>query len=74
MPSLYGNRSKPMPPYTASEEEWEAYRYCVRNNISRLLAQTSLRNILGTKNLHEILSDRESIAQAMQVREGLVVV
>ena len=33
----------------------------------RLLAQTSLRNILGTKNLHEILSDRESIALAMQV-------
>jgi len=33
---------------------------------TRLLAQTSLRNILGTKNLHEILSDRESIAQAMQ--------
>ena len=33
----------------------------------RLLAQTSLRNILGTKNLHEILSDRDSIAGAMQV-------
>ena len=32
----------------------------------RLLAQTSLRNILGTKNLHEILSDRDSIAGAMQ--------
>ena len=31
--------------------------------------QTSLRNILGTKNLHEILSDRESIALAMQVAE-----
>ena len=30
--------------------------------------QTSLRNILGTKNLHEILSDRESIALAMQVQ------
>jgi len=33
---------------------------------TRLLAQTTLRNILGTKNLHEILSDRESIAQSMQ--------
>jgi len=33
---------------------------------TRLLAQTSLRNILGTKNLHEILSDRESISLAMQ--------
>ncbi len=34
---------------------------------TRLLAQTTLRNILGTKTLHEILSDRESIAMAMQV-------
>lgn len=34
---------------------------------TRLLAQTTLRNILGTKNLHEILSDRESISGAMQV-------
>merc|ERR1719150_1796513 len=33
---------------------------------TRLLAQTTLRNILGTKNLHEILSDRESIAGSMQ--------
>ena len=33
----------------------------------RLLAQTTLRNILGTKNLHEILSDRESITGSMQV-------
>ncbi len=34
---------------------------------TRLLAQTTLRNILGTKNLHEILSDRESISVSMQV-------
>ena len=33
----------------------------------RLLAQTTLRNILGTKNLHEILSDRDSISGSMQV-------
>ncbi|XP_059092154.1 band 7 protein AGAP004871-like isoform X1 [Tigriopus californicus] len=33
---------------------------------TRLLAQTTLRNILGTKNLHEILSDRESISASMQ--------
>lgn len=31
-----------------------------------LLAQTTLRNILGTKNLSEILSDREQIAHNMQ--------
>jgi len=34
---------------------------------TQLLAQTTLRNILGTKNLHEILSQRESIANSMQV-------
>merc|ERR1719370_999592 len=34
---------------------------------TKLLAQTSLRNILGTKNLHEILSDRDSISGSMQV-------
>ncbi|XP_060923218.1 stomatin-like [Limanda limanda] len=31
-----------------------------------LLAQTTLRNVLGTKNLSEVLSDREIIAHAMQ--------
>ncbi|RVE65555.1 hypothetical protein OJAV_G00117730 [Oryzias javanicus] len=31
-----------------------------------LLAQTTLRNVLGTKNLSEILSDREEIAHSMQ--------
>lgn len=31
-----------------------------------LLAQTTLRNILGTKNLSQILSDREHIAHNMQ--------
>ncbi|RWS20994.1 stomatin-2-like protein, partial [Leptotrombidium deliense] len=33
---------------------------------TRLLAQTTLRNMLGTHNLHEILSDRESISASMQ--------
>ncbi|XP_075885982.1 stomatin [Nelusetta ayraudi] len=33
---------------------------------TRLLAQTTLRNVLGTKNLAEILSDREEIAHTMQ--------
>ncbi|KAH7641597.1 hypothetical protein DERF_001494 [Dermatophagoides farinae] len=33
---------------------------------TRLLAQTTLRNMLGTHNLHEILSDRESISNSMQ--------
>ena len=34
---------------------------------ARLLAQTTLRNILGTKDLHQILSDRENISGSMQV-------
>ena len=33
---------------------------------ARLLAATTLRNVLGTKNLGDILSERESIAQEMQ--------
>lgn len=35
---------------------------------TRLLAQTTLRNVLGTKNLAEILSERETISSSMQVR------
>lgn len=34
---------------------------------TRLLAQTTLRNVLGTRPLHEILSDREAISNTMQV-------
>ena len=34
---------------------------------ARLLAATTLRNVLGTRNLGDILSERESIAQEMQV-------
>ena len=49
------------PQTTMSTRIVKLFYYC------RLLAQTSLRNILGTKNLHEILSDRESISIAMQV-------
>ena len=36
---------------------------------TRLLAQTTLRNVLGTKNLAENLSERESISNSM--REAL---
>lgn len=41
----------------------------VRNadEATRLLAQTTLRNVLGTKNLSEVLSDREGISHSMQV-------
>ena len=33
---------------------------------TRLLAATTLRNVLGTKNLSEILSERETISHQMQ--------
>uniref|UniRef100_A0A0R3RD12 Type II toxin-antitoxin system PemK/MazF family toxin n=1 Tax=Brugia timori TaxID=42155 RepID=A0A0R3RD12_9BILA len=34
---------------------------------TKLLAQTTLRNILGTKTLTEMLSDREAISLQMQI-------
>lgn len=37
------------------------------NRSTRLLAATTLRNVLGTKNLSEILADREAISHQMQV-------
>ena len=40
------------------------------NRSTRLLAATTLRNVLGTKNLAEILSERESISHLMQVRRA----
>ena len=38
----------------------------VYSHSTRLLAATTLRNVLGTKNLAEILSERETIAHVMQ--------
>ncbi|XP_034969542.1 stomatin [Zootoca vivipara] len=37
------------------------------DSATRLLAQTTLRNVLGTKSLSQILSDREEIAHSMQI-------
>jgi erythrocyte band 7 integral membrane protein len=34
---------------------------------TKLLAATTLRNVLGTKSLHEILSERETVASLIQV-------
>ncbi len=34
---------------------------------TRLLSQTTLRNILGTKTLAEVLSEREAVSHMMQV-------
>ena len=41
---------------------------------TRLLAATTLRNILGTKTLQEILQEREIIAHHMQVRQKTVLI
>ncbi|XP_069976877.1 band 7 protein AGAP004871 isoform X5 [Penaeus vannamei] len=46
---------------TASEINVEDYSHS-----TRLLAATTLRNVLGTRNLAEILSERESISATMQ--------
>ena len=64
---------------TSPKKNWKLKRYYkVYNPISaisnvddysqsaRLLAATTLRNVLGTKNLGDILSDREQIAGMMQ--------
>ena len=42
------------------------------NRSTRLLAQTTLRNVLGTKNLSEILGERESISDTMQVNNTAI--
>jgi erythrocyte band 7 integral membrane protein len=39
---------------------------------TKLLAASTLRNILGMKSLHEILSDRESVAILIQVAVKLL--
>ena len=36
---------------------------------AQLLAATTLRNVLGTRNLGDILADREAIAHEMQVNK-----
>ena len=38
----------------------------ISSHSTQLLAATTLRNVLGTKNLTEILSEREKISEVMQ--------
>ena len=40
---------------------------CDAQASTRLLAQTTLRNMIGSKNLSEIFGDRETISNNMQV-------
>ena len=42
------------------------YHTNISSHSTQLLAATSLRNVLGTKNLSEILSERETISLMMQ--------
>lgn len=38
------------------------------NVATQMIAQTTLRNMLGTKSLAELLMDREEMAEQMEVR------
>jgi erythrocyte band 7 integral membrane protein len=40
--------------------------FVIHSHSTRLLAATTLRNVLGTRNLAEILSEREAISHTMQ--------
>ena len=42
------------------------YHTNICSHSTQLLAATTLRNVLGTKNLSEILSERETISHVMQ--------
>ena len=39
---------------------------------TKLLAQTTLRNMIGTRTLAEILGDRDGISHQMQVRQAFL--
>ena len=57
-------------PYSAfitnASYEMETHLSSLSSHSTRLLAATTLRNVLGTKNLAEILSERETISHIMQ--------
>lgn len=38
------------------------------NQATQMIAQTTLRNMLGTKSLADILKDREEMSEQMEVR------
>ena len=52
--------------YRWVEERINLVWFSVCSHSTRLLAATTLRNVLGTRNLAEILSERESISKVMQ--------
>jgi len=53
--------------WTIRSDAWVCLTFLlICSHSTRLLAATTLRNVLGTKNLAEILSERESISHNMQ--------
>ncbi|VDO77183.1 unnamed protein product, partial [Onchocerca flexuosa] len=50
-----------------SNKRFIRYKTTIKFRSTKLLAQTTLRNILGTKTLTEMLSDREAISLQMQI-------
>jgi erythrocyte band 7 integral membrane protein len=52
--------------YKIYNATWSVTNVENASNSTRLLAQTTLRNILGTRSLSEILSERETISHAIQ--------
>lgn len=51
---------------SVSKKNFHLYLKLFFSHSTRLLAATTLRNVLGTKNLAEILSERETISHIMQ--------
>ena len=51
---------------SVSKKNFHLYLKSFFSHSTRLLAATTLRNVLGTKNLAEILSERETISHIMQ--------
>lgn len=45
---------------------YKLFSFLFHSHSTRLLAATTLRNVLGTRNLSEILSDRVAITHTMQ--------
>ena len=45
---------------------WRRVKHLAGSQSTQLLAATTLRNVLGTKNLAQILSEREKISESMQ--------
>jgi erythrocyte band 7 integral membrane protein len=52
--------------YRVANPTMSVTNVCDACKSTKLLAATTLRNVLGTKNLAEVLSDRDNICNSMQ--------